>query len=130
MSWDVSTLDFSFTRRAARGGGWLLLAVIAVLSLSPPSYRPVTALGHSLEHFLIHLLLGVAFGVGYAGRWWLLALVLVGFLGAIEFAQLFVPGRHARLEDLLIDAGAACLGIGLAWLGKVVTSAFSGPSRP
>ena len=129
-AWDVSTLDFSFTRRAARGGGWLLLAVIAVLSLIPPSYRPVTALGHSLEHFLIHLLLGVAFGVGYAGRWWLLALVLVGFLGAIEFAQLFVPGRHARLEDLLIDAGAACLGIGLAWLGKVVTSGFSGPSRP
>src|SRR3954469_22906642 len=97
--------------RAARVVGWLLLAVIAFLSLSPPSYRPVTALGHNLEHFAVHLLLGVAFGFGYARRWLLLAMVLVGLMGTIEFAQLFVPGRHARLKDLLIDAGAACLGL-------------------
>jgi VanZ family protein len=57
-----------------------------------------------------------------------MALVLVGFIGAIELAQRFVPGRHARLTDLLIDAGAACLGIGLVWLGTVVTSAFLRPS--
>jgi len=120
-------LDFSLIRWTGRVTGWLLLAVIAFLSLSPPSYRPVTALGHSLEHLFIHLLLGLAFGVGYARRW-LMALVLVGFMGAIEFAQRFVPGRHARLTDLLIDAGAACLGIGLVWLGKVVTSAVLRPS--
>jgi VanZ family protein len=121
-------LDFSLTRRAARVAGWFLLAIIAFLSLSPPSYRPVTALGHSLEHFSIHLLLGVAFGVGYARRWWLLVFVLVGFMSAIEFTQLFVPGRHARLKDLVIDAGAACLGLGLARLGKVVTSVLFRPS--
>jgi VanZ family protein len=120
-------LDFCLIRWTGRVAGWLLLAVIAFLSLSPPSYRPVTALGHSLEHLSIHLLLGLAFGVGYARRW-LMALVLVGFIGAIELAQRFVPGRHARLTDLLIDAGAACLGIGLVWLGTVVTSAFLRPS--
>lgn len=116
-------------RRAARVGGWLLLAVIAFLSLSPPSYRPVTVLGHNLEHFAVHLLLGVVFGVGYAKRQWLLALVLVGLMGLIEFAQRFVPGRHARLKDLLIDAGAVCLGFALAWVGTVIRSALLSPSQ-
>jgi VanZ family protein len=105
--------------------GWLLLAAIVVFSLSPASYRPVTSFGHTREHFLIHLLLGLAFGIGYAKRCWLLASGLVVLTGIIELAQLFVPGRHARLRDFLIDAGAACLGIGLVWLGSVVMSILS-----
>jgi VanZ family protein len=28
--------------------------------------------------------------------------------------QLWAPGRHARLEDFVVDALAACLGIALA----------------
>jgi len=122
--------DEVLVQRAARILGWLLLIMIAFFSLSPASYRPVTQLGHNPEHFFAHVLLGLAFGIGYARRWWLLALSLVALTGMIEFAQLFVPGRHARLKDLVIDAGAACLGLGLAWVARVVTSAFSRPSRP
>ena len=112
-------------RGAARVAGWLLLALIVFFSLSPASYRPVTQLGQNPEHFLPHVLLGLAFGIGYAERWRLVALGLVAFTGAIEFAQLLVPGRHARLRDFLVDAGAACLGLGLAWVGKIATSALS-----
>jgi VanZ family protein len=126
----LELLDLYSVQRAARIVGWLLLVMIVFFSLSPASYRPVTQLGHNPEHFFAHVLLGLAFGIGYARRWWLLVLSLVALTGAIEFAQLFVPGRHARLKDLVIDAGAACLGIGLAWLGKIVTSAFFRPSRP
>ena len=93
----------------------LLLVTVAILSLSPASYRPVTVVGHNLEHFLVHPLGGLVFGIGYAKRVWLLALGLVAFTVAIEVAQLYIPGRHARLRDFAIDAGAACLGIGLAW---------------
>ena len=110
--------DVSSIRRAARIAGWLLLAVIAFFSLSPASLRPVTPVGHSTEHFLVHILLGVAFGIGYDKRIWLQALGLVALIGAIELAQIFVPGRHARVSDFLIDAGAACLGIGLIWICK------------
>ena len=112
----------------AKVAGWGLLGVIAFLSLSPPAYRPVTGVGHNLEHFLVHLLVGMAFGIGYAKRPWLLALGLLAFTASIELAQLLVPGRHARLRDFLIDAGAACLGIGLAWAGRTVASLFR-PSR-
>jgi VanZ family protein len=107
---------------AARVVGWVLLAVIIFLTLSPASYRPVTKVGHNMEHFLIHLLLGVTFGIGYARQWWLVALGLVGLTAAVEFTQLFVPGRHARLKDLVIDAGAACLGVAIVWGMDVAAS--------
>jgi len=118
-------LDLSTIRRIARLAGWLLLVAIALLSLSPASYRPVTGAGHTLEHILIHVLVGMAFGIGYAKRLWLLALGAVAFTASIELAQLFVPGRHARLRDFLIDAGAACLGIAFAWIGNIFAA-----SRP
>ena len=41
-------------------------------------------------------------------------LVLVIFAGAIELAQFFVPGRHARLSDFIVDGLAACIGAALA----------------
>jgi VanZ family protein len=108
-------LDVASIKLVAKVAGWLLLAVIVFLTLSPASYRPVTKFGHNLEHFLIHLALGIIFGIGYARQWWLVALGLVGLIAAVEFAQLFVPGRHARLKDLVIDVGAACLGVAIVW---------------
>jgi VanZ family protein len=110
--------DLNSARRASRIAGWLLLGTIAALSLAPASYRPVSGLGHNWEHFFVHVLLGLAFGIGYARRWWFLSLGLVASTGAIEVAQLFVPGRHARMRDFLIDAAAVCLGLGLAWLSN------------
>jgi VanZ family protein len=115
-------LDVPSIRLVAKVAGWLLLAVIVFLTLSPPSYRPVTKVGHNLEHFLIHLLLGMTFGIGYARQWWLVALGLVGLTAAVEFAQLFVPGRHARLKDLVIDAVAVCLGVAIVWGMDVAAS--------
>ena len=122
-------LDSASVQQASRIAGWLLLAALVFVSVSPAFLRPVTPLGHTREHFLVHLLLGLAFGIGYAKRWWLLALSLIVLTGTIELAQLFVPGRHARLRDFVIDAGAACLGIGLAWIASVVRSALARPSQ-
>jgi VanZ family protein len=41
---------------------------------------------------------------------------LVSFSGAIELAQVWAPGRHPRLIDLLVDATAALIGLTLIWL--------------
>jgi len=35
-------------------------------------------------------------------------------IGALELLQLLMPGRHARLEDFIVDAIAACAGIAVA----------------
>ena len=95
---------------------WLLALAIIMLSLGPPSTRPVTGAGHGLEHLLMFLATGVAFALGYPRRFWLLAVALLAFVAAIEIAQIWVPGRHARLGDFLIDATASCFGVGLSYL--------------
>jgi VanZ family protein len=94
---------------SARTGAWLLAVAIIVLSLVPPSLRPETDLPHDLEHFAIFVATGVAFGVGYIRRPGLVMISLMIFAGAIELAQIVVPGRHARLSDFIVDALAACV---------------------
>jgi VanZ family protein len=90
---------------------WALAATIVTLSLVPPSLRPVTGTPHILEHFIIYAVTGFAFGWGFKRRHDLLAIYLVIFSGSVEIAQLFVPGRHARVSDFIIDAFAACFGL-------------------
>ena len=97
--------------KAARIAAWSLAATIVILSLVPPALRPETSAPHSLEHFIIFAAAGFAFGLGYERRHDLLAILLVIFSSSIEIAQLFVPGRHARLSDFIIDAVAACIGL-------------------
>jgi len=83
---------------------WSLAGIVVVLSLVPSDLRPETGVPHLLEHLLIFAATGAAFGLGYKAMRGLLTIQLIIFVGAIEVAQLFVPGRHARLSDFLIDA--------------------------
>jgi len=94
---------------ACRILAWLLAATIVVLSLVPATLRPESGAPHDFEHFVIFAATGLAFGLGYGPRY-PIAMGLVIFAGAIEVAQLFVPGRHARLSDFIVDAFAACIG--------------------
>jgi hypothetical protein len=104
---------------------WLLILAIVMLSLGPPSTRPVTGAGHNLEHLLIFVAMGAAFGLGYPRRLLLLPVALLTFTGAIEVAQMMVSGRHARLSDFLTDATATCVGIGLSFVLVKLTAAMS-----
>jgi VanZ family protein len=97
--------------KIARVAAWALTAIIVILSLVPPSLRPETGTPHIFEHFIIYAATGFAFGLGFNRRHDLLAIFLVIFSGSIEIAQLFVPGRHARLSDFIIDTIAACIGL-------------------
>ena len=94
-----------------RIAAWLLATIIVILSVVPPDLRPDTGVPHYLEHFAIYWVTGFAFGFGYERNRGLLALPLVGFSGAVELAQLIVPGRHARISDFLVDAIAISIGV-------------------
>jgi len=96
--------------KTVRMSAWLLTLAIVILSLVPPELRPRLGGLHALEHFVIFSATGLAFGLGYRPRY-STAIGLVLFAGAIELAQLFVPGRHARLSDFIVDALAACIGL-------------------
>jgi len=102
-------------QRIFQAAARLLAATIVVLSLGPPFVRPVTWAAHDLEHLLIFLGTGVAFGFGYLYRFGLLTIALPTFAAAIEVAQNWTPSRHARISDFLVDAAASCLGVGLSY---------------
>ncbi len=105
--------------KAVRMSAWLLTVAIVILSLVPPELRPRLGGLHALEHFVIFSATGLAFGLGYRPGY-STAIGLVLFAGAIELAQLFVPGRHARLSDFIVDALAACVGVAASqvWRGN------------
>jgi VanZ family protein len=115
-----------FAMQAARVAGWLLAVLILILSIVPARLRPETGLPSHVEHFGIFVLTGITFAYGYGRRLLLVTLALVVFAVLIEFLQLFAPGRHARLSDLVVDAASACVGVALAWaVGKFEESAPS-----
>jgi VanZ family protein len=96
---------------------WCLAAAVAFATLGPPDFRPhASPLGQDGEHALAFVLLGIAFGVAYTRNRLMTAAVAVGLTGLIEILQLWAPGRHARLEDFLVDALAACVGLAAAAL--------------
>ena len=88
-----------------------LATAIVALSVVPPSLRPETGLPHGIEHFVIYWATGLAFALGSELKPGLLATRLVFFSGAVEIAQLFVPGRHARLIDFIVDGLAITVGV-------------------
>jgi VanZ family protein len=100
----------SFILIAVRSAGWFLAVVLTVLSVVPPHLRAETGAPHHLEHFAIFFATGITFGFGHSRRPVTVALALVTFAAAIEIAQKFVPGRHARWSDFLVDAAALCAG--------------------
>jgi len=98
---------------------WLLAAAVTFATLGPPRYRPHSNLGQDGEHALAFILVGLAFGLAYPKHRLITSATAVVAIGLIELLQLWVPGRHARLEDFLVDALTACLGLafiaGLDW---------------
>jgi VanZ family protein len=111
---------------------WGLAAAIAFATLGPAEQRPHSNLGQNGEHALAFVLLGLAFGLAYTRNRSLTAAFVIAFTGLIEILQFLAPGRHARLEDFVVDALAACLGIALAagidWAIKLVRRPTIGTS--
>jgi VanZ family protein len=93
---------------------WLLAAAVTFATLGPPRLRPHSHLGQDGEHALAFLLLGLAFGLAYTRNRRLTAAIAVVMTGVIEILQIWAPGRHARLEDFVVDALAACVGFAIA----------------
>jgi VanZ family protein len=102
-------------RFIARIAAWCSAVAIVALSVVPPQLRPVTGAPQNIEHFTIYFVCGLAFSLGYGHRGArseiVLGATLVLFAGLVEIAQLFVPGRHARLSDFIVDALAMISGV-------------------
>jgi VanZ family protein len=97
-------------RTPIRIAAGLLALTILALSVVPPGLRPVAA-SQNVEHLLVYMAFGGLFGLSFPGRYRLQVLVAVAFAAAIEVIQIGVPGRHARISDLVVDASGALIGL-------------------
>jgi VanZ family protein len=93
---------------------WGLAAAITFATLGPAGQRPHSTLGQNGEHALAFVLLGLAFGLAPTRNRLHTAAFVIAFTGLIEVLQFLAPGRHARLQDFVVDALAASLGLAVA----------------
>src|SRR5713226_1224213 len=108
---------------------WLLAAAVTFATLGPPRFRPHSDLGQDAEHALAFVLVGLAFGLAYSRNRLLTSVIAVVMIGVVEILQLWAPGRHARLEDFVVDAMAAGVGLALT-AGLDWTIRRSNPGTP
>jgi VanZ family protein len=97
-----------------RLAAWLLAAAVVFATLGPSQYRPHSNFGQDGEHALAFVLIGVTFGLAYPRQRLFTAVMAVLMIGALEVLQLWAPGRHARFEDFVVDALAACVGFAIS----------------
>lgn len=96
----------------ARLVAWPAVAAIVVLSVVPGSVRPHVLGNDHVEHFVAYLVAGSLFAIGYVRPVQLLAsgVLLTICAGALELAQLLIPGRLASPRDFIVSATGAWIG--------------------
>lgn len=109
---------------------WLLAAAVTLVTLGPADVRPHPVLGQQGDHALAFLLVGILFGLAYPQRRWTVSAVAVALIGLLEITQLWVPGRHARFEDFVVDALSACIGFALSAASDRMMAQFGEDSDP
>jgi VanZ family protein len=94
-----------------RLAAWLVISLLVLFTIVPPSLRPTTAVSHYFEHFASFAFAGTLYYLAYAGPLARQLLIAVLFSGGIELLQNFVPGRHSRVRDFVVDAAGGCIGM-------------------
>lgn len=90
---------------------WLVLAVIIFVTVCPIGLRPHDFLPVNDDRALAFSLLAGLFVVAYPRHWIVAALAIILGAGAIEALQLLSPSRHARIDDAMVKAVGACVGV-------------------
>ncbi|WP_230530889.1 VanZ family protein [Microvirga roseola] len=110
--------------KLSRLATWTIIAAITVLSLAPGS--EMIPIGRGLtEHFLAYLVFAAAAALGYGRKLGYGTLVVIAVVAAalFEFAQGWVPGRAASVNDFAASSLGAFLGVTIAvWLRSLIAA--------
>lgn len=109
--------------------GWLALAFVAFVTVSPIGMRPSIASSY-LEHFAAFALIGFAFALAYPNRILLVVTVVVGAAFGLEALQLLTPDRHARAMEALVKSLGGINGICAGQLVSFLIRVKANPARP
>jgi VanZ family protein len=111
--------------KLASVAAWAWLAFIGFATLSPAHLRPeLTATEPAaivmLEHVGAFAVLGILFSVGYPRRSALVLMIVFGSAVLLEFAQIAIPGRDARLVDAAEKLAGGGFGVATCYLASLV----------
>jgi hypothetical protein len=93
---------------------WLLILAIAIFTLAPIEFRPVSGAPVSLERFGAFVVIGTMFCLGYPRHRLRIIVLLIAIVALLEVTQNYVPGRHGRLPDGMVKASGALIGAAFA----------------
>jgi VanZ family protein len=106
-----------------QAAAWIAIAAITLLSIAPPSLRPTTFVPRKLEHLLIFGIAGLAFSLAYRANPLYQIIGMTALAGVLEVAQYWIPGRHARMSDFVINTIGVIIGV---IVGRLVYDAMAG----
>jgi VanZ family protein len=110
-------------QRIAAVAGVIALLITIFATLSPIELRPTTDLGVGGEHILAFAAIALCFGVAFPKRIGTVVLVMLALAICLEFGQVLVPGRHARVIDVVTRLFGSGVGLAIAWAISRRTSA-------
>lgn len=90
---------------------WGMLAAIVFVSLSPIGLRPVDLLPVNMDRMLAFALLSGLFVLAYPRYAIWVGATMIAAAGVIELLQSLSPTRHAQVEDAVVKALGALLGM-------------------
>ena len=97
------------------------------VALSKNLYNSVNEkFGSLTRHFVAFGLAGLALGVGYPKRLWVIAAVIVGSSFGLEAMQLLTPDRHGRILDAMVKALGGCVGVWVSQIGTIILQSKPG----
>ena len=98
--------------KLAKIAAWASLGFIVYATLVPPGMRPTLGdIGANYERFAAYAVASVLLVLAYPRHPVRVGILVVAFAIALEFAQLEIPGRDARVADMLVKAAGGLAGI-------------------
>lgn len=93
--------------------GWMTVIAIAVLTAGPGELRPHTFVPAQIERFATYFVASSLLAFGNIGhrRMILIGMLMTLYAGALETAQLWIPGRDAGIIDFAAKASGAWFGV-------------------
>jgi len=119
--------------KLAKIAAWASLGFIVYATLVPPGMRPTLGdIGANYERFAAYAMASVLLVLAYPRYPVRVGILVIAFAIALEFAQLEIPGRDARVADMLVKAAGGLAGIVAAalWNRRVAAQQLAAAKDP